>query len=238
MREFKDCYIAFLDILGFKEILKSPLQNKCEVIAGYFDRIQEEYNITIDSTGEPLIQLSAIHQKIMSDSICFYVEASETNALAGLVAVCDYFQVRMARQQEPILIRGAIVQGELYADGDIVFGNGFVNAYLMEENTAKYPRIILTKHLIKHAISNNSYGEDYIKQFTFEDEDSFFSLDYLYLFYGLRHEHSDWKQFASKVFERIDEETNASIREKYLYIRRNIDRDRKKFMDNEGYKYA
>lgn len=69
--------------------------------------------------------------------------------VAGLIATCNYFQVRLARQDKPIIIRGAIVRGNLYAENDVVFGQGFVDAYLMQEETAKYPRIIMTKVLIK-----------------------------------------------------------------------------------------
>ena len=233
MREFKDCYIAYLDILGFKALLRKPDDNICEFIATLFDRIQEEYCITINSTGEYLVDPSLVKYKIMSDSICFYVETTVPNALAGLIAICDFFQVRLSRQNDPVLVRGAIVQGKLYAEEDIVFGQGFVNAYLMEEKTAKYPRIILTKALIKQCSELDEYGRDYIQQFTFDDDDAFITLDYLYLFYGLSHEKEDWKRFAAFVFDNVEKETDASIKEKYLYLKRNIDRAIKKYMEHE-----
>ena len=233
MREYKDCYIAYLDILGFKELLKKPDDNLCEYIAGLFDRIQEEYHITVNSTGKHLVDPALIKQKIMSDSICIYVEASVPNALAGLIATCDYFQVRLSRQNAPVLVRGAIVRGNLYAEDDVVFGQGFVDAYQMEEKTAKYPRIILTKALIKRCSCLDEHGRDYIKQFTFDDDDAFVTVDYLYLFYGLSHEKDDWKCFATYVFDKVEAETDASIKEKYLYLQRNIKRAIKKYVDQE-----
>ena len=231
MREFKDCYIAFLDLLGFKALLKEKRHDLCEYIAGLFDRIQEDWYITVDKTGEHFIDPALIKRKVMSDSICFYVEAAAPNALAGLIATCNYFQVRLSRQDKPIIIRGAIVRGNLYAENDVVFGQGFVDAYLMQEETAKYPRIIMAKALIKQCTDLNEYGLDYIKQFTFDDEDAFVTIDYLYLFYGLSHEKDDWKRFAKFVLDKVDSETNASIKEKYLYLQRIIKRAIKKYAD-------
>lgn len=238
MREFKDCYIAHLDILGFKALLKTPSDNLCEYIASLFDRMQKKYHITVNSTGKHLVDPALVKQKIMSDSICFYVEASVPNALAGLIATCNYFQVRLSRQNDPVLVRGAIVRGNLYAEDDIVFGQGFVDAYLMEEKTTKYPRIILTKALIKQCNCLDEHGRDYIKQFTFDDDDAFVTVDYLYLFYGLSHEKEEWKRFASFVYNKVEEETDASIKEKHLYLQRNIKRAIKKYIDHEEKSHA
>lgn len=235
MREFKDCYIAFIDILGFKELLLSEEKNLCEKIARCFDEIEEKYFITVNSTGKYLTEPYEIKQKVMSDSICLYVDASVQNALAGLIATCDYLQVRLLRQTSPILSRGAIVRGELFAENDIMFGKGFVSAYLMEEKTASNPRIIITNQVIKQSDTLNDQGRDYIDKFTFVDEDGFITVDYIYLYYGLSRERDDWKRFAKHVYEKLDCEMDMSIRNKYLYLRKNIDRARAKFMKNKDY---
>ena len=232
MREFKDCYIAYLDILGFKALLRKQRNNLCEYICKLFDQMQEDYYAKVNITDKYLVDPAFLKKKIMSDSICFYVEASVTNALAGLIATCNYFQVRLSRQDDPLLVRGAIARGKLYAENDILFGQGVVDAYLMEEKSANYPRIILTKALIKHCSNLDEYGRDYIKKFTFDDDDAFVTVDYLYLFYGLSHEREDWKRFATFVFNMV-EEADVSIKEKYLYLQRNIKRAIKKHKDYE-----
>ena len=61
MREFIDCYIAFLDLLGFKALLKEKRNDLCEYIAGLFDRIQEDWYITVNKTGEYLIDPALHH---------------------------------------------------------------------------------------------------------------------------------------------------------------------------------
>lgn len=228
MPDYQNCYIAFLDLLGFKNLINCK---SCQDIMGYFAEIETEYIITDNIMGQPLIQPAAIKKKIMSDSICFYVDADIKNSLAGLVAVCDYFQVRMLRLQEPILCRGAIVKGNIYANGDITFGPGVTNAYLLEEQVANTPRIIIAKSVIDGWGNYDAGGKNYIKEYLFRDTDDFFVLDYLFLFYGLSHDQDSWKNFAKYVVERLDHELNPKIREKYLYIKRQFSRVTKKYMD-------
>ena len=226
MREYKECYIAFLDLLGFKNTVNNEA---CETIASFFDEIQHEYIVTVNETGLPLMDYSKITRKVMSDTICFYVDATVKNALAGLVSVCDYFQVRMLRLSKPILVRGAIVRDQIYAHGDVTFGPGVSKAYLLEEKTAKYPRVIFTKSLFDNSSESDVEGRKYLSEYTFHDDDGFCAVDYLYLFYGLDHENARWKDFARSVQKALDSETDTSIREKYLYIDKNIARMRKKY---------
>lgn len=220
-REYKECYIAFLDLLGFKDLIDNE-KTTCEDIAKLFDEIRIEYPVTIEEEKRYLMDFDALKQKIMSDTICLYVDSSITNSLAGLISTCDYLQVRLLRRKTPMLLRGAIIKEKIYAKGDITFGPGVSKAYLMEEKTAKYPRIILTKNLIDEWKTHDFYGKDYVDTYTFRDSDAFFAVDYLYLFYGLDRGLSTWSKFARFVRDKLDTETNPSIREKYLYIERDI----------------
>ena len=222
-REYKECYIAFLDLLGFKDLIHNE-KTSCEDIAKLFDEIRIEYPVTIEEEKRYLMDFDALKQKIMSDTICLYVDSSITNSLAGLISTCDYLQVRLLRRKTPILLRGAIIKGKIYAKGDITFGPGVSKAYLMEEKTAKYPRIILTKNLIDEWKTHDFYGKDYVDTYTFRDSDAFYAVDYLYLFYGLDRGLTTWSKFARFVRNKLDTETNPSIREKYLYIERDIPR--------------
>ena len=227
MREYQECYIAFLDLLGFKNSIKAM---SCEEIAEYFDEINKEYITAYDRTKQPLVNNKALHYKVMSDSICVYIDCTEKNALAGLIAACDYFQVRMLRLERPVLIRGAIVKGQIFSQKDTTFGPGLTDAYLIEENVSKFPRIILTKSTIDEWENHDIIGKNYVDMFTFCDIDNFYAIDYLYLFYGLNHEQNSWKSFAKHVYKVLDTETDPSIREKYIYIKNSINRVRNKFM--------
>ena len=222
MREYKECYIAFLDLLGFKDLIGNE-ETSCEYIAKLFDRIEEESIITTKE-NRPLTDFNKLKKKIMSDSICLYVESSVNNSLAGLVAACNHLQVRMLCREKPILIRGAIIKGKIYAEGDITFGPGVSEAYLLEEKTAKYPRIILTKSLIDEWETHDSHGKEVVETYTYRDFDAFYATDYLLLFYYWYRGKIAWENFEKVIKDKLDKETNPSIREKYLYIERDIPR--------------
>lgn len=231
MAEYKDCYIAFLDLLGFKKLIADE-ETKCEDIVKVFDEIGKKCPVYINEEQRDLMDFSELKKKIMSDSICLYVDSSVDNSLAGLISTCDYLQVRLLRRKPPVLLRGAIIKGEIYAERDITFGPGLIKAYLLEEKTAKYPRIILTKELIDECKTHDFYGKDYVKSYTYRDFDAFYVVDYLYLFYGLDHSKKSWKQFERFVQKQLDAETDPSIREKFLYIDRDILRAIDKYKEN------
>lgn len=121
MREYTDCYIAFIDLLGFKNYVE---EHSCEDIASIFDEINEDYNITIQGLNSPWVNSEIVKKKVMSDTICFYVDSSESDSLPRLVAACAYFQVKLMRMPHSILSRGAIVKDKIYAFEDTTFGPG------------------------------------------------------------------------------------------------------------------
>lgn len=229
MIAYKNCYIAFLDLLGFKNLIDNK---SCQEITQLFSEIETEYIVIDETTQKPLVSIGAIKRKVMSDSICFYIDAEEKNSLAGLLAVCNYFQVCMLRLQEPVLCRGAIVRGDIYAKGDITFGPGLTKAYLLEEKVANTPRIIIAKSVVDDWKNYDESGEFYVKKFLFRDSDALLVSDYLFLFYGLAHEHNAWKDFTKHVVHRLDCEQEPRIRNKYLYIEHNFQRVTQKYMDN------
>lgn len=228
MREYTECYIAVLDLLGFKSALDN---NDCEGIASIFDEIKQNYFIKYDATGKAIVDNNAIHIKIMSDTICIYIDSSIKNSLTALVATCDYLMIRLLRLSIPILSRGAIVKGQIYHEEDILFGPGFVDAYYLEENEVNYPRIIIDETALKEYTLYNEAGQKYLEQNIIKDSyDGKYISDYLYIFYGLNHEQNTWKQFACYVINKAKNETNERIKQKYLYLSSNFNRIAQKYI--------
>ncbi len=228
MREYEECYIAVIDLLGFKNIISSET---CETIASFFDEIYNCYTVIYETNGLPIINFDEVNMKVASDTILFFINTSVKNSLAALIAICDYFQVRMMRLENIVLCRGGIVKGQIYSKDDVFFGPGINEAYLMEENDAKYPRIILTKSVMDSFNNYNEAGINYINQFVIKDMDGYYTLDYLYLFYGLNHEQDSWKKCVKYICDTLDFITNDSIKEKYQYIKDNLSRVTKKYLE-------
>ena len=79
MREYQNCYIAHLDLLGFKELINE--NPPCEKIAEIFDEVNTQYDVCLNK--EKLVPENSLHYKVMSDSICIYITVDVPNALAA-----------------------------------------------------------------------------------------------------------------------------------------------------------
>ena len=125
---------------------------------------------------------------------------------------CSIFQYKLIQHSSPVLLRGAIVLGDIYAEGDITFGPGMTQTYLMEENNAKYPRIILTKETL-------NYGKKNIVQVTEKHIDDlvFCDFDTLAETNGER-----LKKILDHVEVVLESTIDISIREKYLYVKKKL----------------
>ena len=227
MRQYTSCYIAFIDLLGFKKYVES---HSCDEIAFLFDEINTDYNITVKDNKTPWVSPEIVKMKVMSDTICLYTDASQSDALAKIVAACAYFQVRLLRMQTPILSRGAIVRDNIYTNIDITFGPGVTRAYLLEEQLAVTPRIILENGLKESCYSTlTNQGKDYLDTYLYEDYD-YLCVDSLFLFYGLCHEKDSWKDFAKYVITTIDKTSNDNVLNKYKYLYSRFPYITKKYM--------
>lgn len=215
---YENCYIAFLDLLGFKELVK---KQTCEQILEIFDEIETEYIITCDKDKKPVVDPKEIHIKIMSDSICFYISSGIMNSLPALISICAYFQLRLWRLTQPILVRGAIVKGDIYANNDIMFGTGLTNAYLLEEKNAKVPRIIITKETIDTCIADEP-EKIYMQAFLPRDFDGFYYVDSFAMLYVWGAKDGSYIRLCNHVQNILDSTTDESIRNKYLYLESKI----------------
>ena len=220
MQQYTNCYIAFLDILGFKNLIKTK---SCDYIYGIFSEHMKNPIGRFSLGTKSIVNMDDVKVKVMSDSICFYIDSQITNALVGLLAVCQYFQAKLLELPEPILSRGAIVRGDLFTTGDVIFGPGFVDAYLLEENSAKYPRIIMTIATIESARDTTAAAlADFVFQHTFRDFDEFITIDVLELFEGFDMDGSKCFHLLSHIDNVLGSTADNSIRDKYLYLKKQL----------------
>lgn len=224
-KQYQNCYVAFIDILGFKNLINCEATscNKILDIYNCLNNIIPTLNIIDDDNKRiPIKGVNDIKTKIMSDSICIYIDTTVKNALLCLVAVCITMQDRLLRLEEPIFVRGAITKGSIYANGDITFGPALTQAYLMEEKNAKYPRIIITKQLIDQGIKDlpANVVKDLYDGLLFRDDDSFYSVNFLAIIND-----ESLHKLRESVSKILDSTTDSSIREKYLYLDKIIGRN-------------
>jgi hypothetical protein len=158
--------IAFIDILGFRELIKDSEKNpatleKIYEVINYFKNWEkpESWNLkTIeieeDAQKNGLANFDLSNKSIctcFSDSIIVSIKISDgdINALLStLIANISYIGSYII--QKGILFRGAITIGNIiHQDNGIILGQGFIDAYNLESKLAIFPRIVVSDKLIK-----------------------------------------------------------------------------------------
>lgn len=145
MINYKEYYIAFLDILGFSSKI---WKEDATIIHGIFTRIKALKRITRGTAfdGHAATELEQNTKFLFfSDTIVCAIPTSIYGAFETLTSHCMMIQHYLYSEESPVLLRGAIVKGEMYINGSEMFGPGLIDAYRMEESLAIYPRIIMTR---------------------------------------------------------------------------------------------
>jgi hypothetical protein len=190
---------AFVDILGFKELVKNAKKenNSQElfmdfhrVLSTWFNR-QEGIRSIIYKT--PLIggQKDNFKIRIFTDCVligCPIREKKRSSFAKGCDELYDVLRLLYMFQMEMTnngyFVRGAITVDELYMDDTVIYGNGVIEAYEAESKKAKYPRIILTKSVeerlteIDKGFADENYP-NYITEFLYKDFDGIIFINYL-----------------------------------------------------------
>ncbi len=155
-KNYTNCYVAFLDIQGMKNNI---LRNyTCNEIFGLFLDMQEYAKNQLRLNGECIEAFQRDRYYVMSDSIILYSNSSVSNSLYAIIFNCFVLQSRLLAQN--ILLRGGISKGDLFAEEAVCFGQGLVNAYLLESDQAsnpiRPPQIIIDNQVFNELSANDS----------------------------------------------------------------------------------
>lgn len=159
---YKKSYVVFLDVLGFKNLVfsdKPEDKNKLNIYFGVVNSVLE-YLKSISSKEE-------IKSIVISDSVILSLEhgSNEKDNIDKLRNLCIAVGlIQYVLALKGIWIRGAISSGDTYFDEqkNQIIGKAYINAYLLEENVAKFPRVIFDSKIIKEM--NFSNAQDFIDE--------------------------------------------------------------------------
>lgn len=214
-----DCYVAFIDILGFKNLIKGmPIDD----IVSMFHKIDYSNKHTgiyyyIDKELQAVIPRNEIHYKIMSDSVVIYINANVEGALHGLIMYCSSFQSNLLIcSSKPILCRGGIARGELYVDGEIIAGSGLVSAYELESKTAIFPRVVIPMNLVDEC-DLDKYGHSVFENV--EKEDGFYVTKYVNrIILSNKGDEQLFERLNKYIYDNLASCRDTRIRDKFLYF--------------------
>jgi len=137
---YEERYVAFVDILGFSEIVKNSIKGNekpsFDELVNILGKISERDH-EIDSVfGDDFKFQTFSDSIIMSDRI----------SIGGLFQITSAVQdLAIELLKVGLLMRGGIAKGRLHHDANVVFGPAFLEAYRLESSIAKFPRIILSR---------------------------------------------------------------------------------------------
>jgi len=134
-------YVAFIDILGFSEHVRQSEHASAEAqkLIQILNRISQTWaDKTLQATHDTL----GVEFRSTSFSDCTVLsEAVTPKALQYLLFRVSQFALDLLANG--FLLRGAIAKGPLHHSEQAVFGPAFLKAYGLEQDIAKYPRIIV-----------------------------------------------------------------------------------------------
>lgn len=163
--------IAFIDILGFKELISSnkPGESLKSIYSTFLKCFKEHTEFSIATI------------KTFSDNILFVFPAVEEGNLGNIFLTLSALQRELLL--EGFVIRGAITVGDIHVGDQIIFGKGLVDAYTLESQKAIMPRIILSdeaKKLCQEYLKSyaREFDDPYAKSLL-KDVDGFWFLNYL-----------------------------------------------------------
>ena len=203
--------VAFLDILGFKNLIEDE---HIDTIHRIFKNIRYTKQL-IRRISEDDSWWNQIGQKtkfyFFSDSIIIAIPMSEPMAFELVASHCMMLQHALW-YHFPVWLRGGITIGDLYCGQSEIFGPALIDAYILESNIAKYPRIIMSEDTYQTGINNSTDKNDIV--FISEQPDNLRMVETLKYFT----QEPNRSQMLRSVQNTLSKETNPSILEKYKWI--------------------
>jgi hypothetical protein len=221
--------VTFVDILGFRELVKSDETG--DVVLAVFKDLRTYGTEDLFGIGRSR-NATYLH---FSDSVVRATPlvhgvgwASDRRAVLHELERLTYIQGELAATG--VLLRGGIAAGLAHADAASVFGPAFIDAYTVESQLALYPRIVLHPDLVVEFGTDGMrglavYADDGLA-LTRVSSDGLHFLDYLRNF--PREVHTDASPDREEIAEAYMAPRKALI-EKELANRSSLDPVRTKY---------
>lgn len=179
MASYTRRYVAFLDILGFKDLISKSVGNPPAVAV---DEIRSILDVPEPVKAEQIvfgrigdISRSGHRLTAFSDSIIVTTDETE-QGLMHLLHHVSKIGYRLACLG--VLYRGGIANGLVYHDDKQVFGPAVIVAYELERQVIS-PRVVLSSAVVNAGRSAAAPVNEIFKRFTRTDDDGAVYVHYL-----------------------------------------------------------
>lgn len=161
--EYQECYVAFLDMLGFKDLCTTE-QFDCARIKALFndaELVVLKYNSTFGKITIPQEVIDNSNIMIMSDSIVLSAPCTRSGIL-NLLYQCSFIQNMLLNWG--VLLRGGLTKGKFFQYKNLMFGPALVEAYTIETE-AQYPRVVVSDSIITELKTNGFFEKGNIQKY-------------------------------------------------------------------------
>lgn len=199
-----DCCVAYIDILGFKDMISKDshlpvfaLRFIKRFISLFYHTNDEHYlNDEPDDDIDEKIRDGYLPRATMfSDSIVISqpIKYFDYPYFIDLIA-----QLQYGLFSKGILVRGGISCGKLYHDENYLFGKGLIKAYLFESTYADYPRILVDTDLIEeiHNIVDARFNQSWNDSILINGKRYYYND-------GLENDEGDYSCYVNKDFDNL-----------------------------------
>lgn len=203
MNDYRPKFIAFIDILGFKDMVKNienHIFSRVFSALNYLNEDMSESNtqhdlLIYEQTEDGLIERELGNPIMTYVSDCVIISVDLT--FDGFYSLCNKVtKFTNDLMADGLFVRGAITKGYVYHNGKILFGEGYIRAYQLEEKSAIYPRVIIDDDVI-------DFLKDYNGQFPLNEGGVKKAENYTYLrifpWYYFSYYTMGWNNYLMRV---------------------------------------
>jgi hypothetical protein len=161
-------YCAFVDILGFGELIERLRRGEREHL-----RVKSLLEQVHSPVRAKRRELRAPDMKAQSISDAVAISTALTGD--GLVQLLfSLEQLTIDLLFEGYFLRGAVVKGKLYHDDKMVFGEALVDAINLEREVVKFPRVMIHSAVVGDAFRDEIWRDDLKRRISRADDGPYF----------------------------------------------------------------
>lgn len=218
--------VAFLDILGFDDLLKSSddeeLKNSFLAFAFLSTKVFEQSLISLrkiqwdETKTNSSIKIDSFQKHTFSDNVAISVAYESHNfgmSLAAILTICASYQKQFL--DKGIFIRGGISHGKCLLNNQILFSKALSKAYEIESKQAIYPRICIDPETLNSIDFKNlpNQLQELFDAIILKDWEDIFFINSLE--YQIEMEIAYFRYKYSLKIKNLDEKTRISFDQQY-----------------------
>ncbi|MFK4308430.1 hypothetical protein ABH957_003106 [Bacillus sp. RC242] len=215
-----DSIVCFTDILGFSNlILQSPNRLHGNQL------LKNLHTILKNQYAELKIMNPQGQLKTFTDNVILAYPIFEDGEGQSGNLFMSFINYQLEMTMNGYFLRGGVAVGDYYGDDDFAYGSALIEAHNLECSSANYPRIILSKKMVRMVAKHLGYygksGEAPQSLHLLKDIDDIVFVNYLY---GLKEEYEYMTGDKSEYIQKIQQHKDIVFSNLSVYKKNNNDK--------------